>query len=353
MVTPVTGPFVTTTQFGPTGAETYYDRKIGYKQTLPVDRNLDYWRDIRYATPGGLGLQLGAVQAFSNTFWTPSLWDDLGNKAYDRLKDKIGSNASLGVSLAEYNQAISMMTRRLLSLGTAARQIRRFEFQSAARTLLSGGAPQGVSRHKTFASNWLEFHFGWSPLVKDVYDTIDVLQSPVKPQFITATASLRGLTSLDQSASWGNDALPGYRYWYQGDMRLKMGVRVSVSNPNLALASQLGLVNPAVLLWELVPFSFVVDWFVNVEQFLSSGTDFLGLTLGSGFTTKSNRQRCVLRGYSPFWSAPSFKETTGNAMRMERNMGIQTPVLKIRPLKAWGWKRGLTAASLLTLQLRR
>lgn len=53
----------------------------------------------------------------------------------------------------------------------------------------------------------------------------------------------------------------------------------------MASAQSLGLLDPLTLAWELIPFSFVVDWFLPVGTYLSQLTALNGLTLMNGFTS--------------------------------------------------------------------
>jgi hypothetical protein len=54
--------------------------------------------------------------------------------------------------------------------------------------------------------------------------------------------------------------------------------------------SQLGMANPLSLAWELLPYSFVVDWFLPIGQFLSSLDYALGLEFRYGWMTVQHRQ---------------------------------------------------------------
>jgi hypothetical protein len=131
-----------------------------------------------------------------------------------------------------------------------------------------------------------------------------------------------------------------------------MGAEVHISNPNLYLANKLGFVNPAVIAWELVPFSFVVDWFVPVGNFLSQWTDFVGLSLQNGYTTKSayveSRERYLLL------SPPGVRDDKNYKLRfqMQRALGISS--YKLRPNLVTGLSpvRGITAISLVLQKLR-
>lgn len=58
----------------------------------------------------------------------------------------------------------------------------------------------------------------------------------------------------------------------------------AIGNPALHAAAQLGLINPVNLAWNLLPYSFVVDWFLPVDGFLSAlsapwGLHFIGGTI--------------------------------------------------------------------------
>jgi len=125
---------------------------------------------------------------------------------------------------------------------------------------------------------------------------------------------------------------------------------VVFDSPNALLLSQLGLVNPASLAWELVPFSFVVDWFANVGDFLASFTDTVGCTLSNTAvtTTRENGQMTQFNGYyGTTWKA-SYKS-------MNRVIYLGSPpgpTLKLRPFKGLSISRGLTSVSLLLQNLK-
>lgn len=64
--------------------------------------------------------------------------------------------------------------------------------------------------------------------------------------------------------------------------------------------------NPSLVLWEAVPWSFVVDWLLPVGDFLSSLTALWGISIISNvYTTKSERN---WSGWSKYYhqEKPSF-----------------------------------------------
>lgn len=50
--------------------------------------------------------------------------------------------------------------------------------------------------------------------------------------------------------------------------------------------NQLGLLDPVSLAWNLLPMSFVFDWFIPVGTFLDGFTATEGLTYQDGYTTQ-------------------------------------------------------------------
>lgn len=226
----------------------------------------------------------------------------LAETAPSEVGGESGGNASLAVSLAERKQAVDMIEKRALQLFDFARALRKGRFAEAASYLgikldlpVSKGKlkledrnrakkfrwskqplnvtalglrkpPKGVrpapSKSKTFADNYLEFHFGWSPLLADIYSAAQVLEDGIPPQTVRG----RGV-GKDVVKIYGT--FPNYEQW-EHTAKCQLIADVVIDNPNLNLLERLGVANPIAVLWEVVPWSFVVDWFSNIGQFLTA-----------------------------------------------------------------------------------
>lgn len=332
--------------------------RTGYRQKKPYNLNLPAYHLSQIAREGPADSRSPSappsVQSYGNLIW----WDnaaaraDAYNQAYARLVGAMGENAGMAINLAQHKQSMSMISTRALQLYNFTRHLRRFEFSRAADDL-------GISRKrvrdltlrkeaKGLGNNWLEFHFGWSPLIHDVGTAIDILQSPVPPSRISGFG--RGSASLVQKTKPVNTNYVNYVRKF--DIKIRLGAEISVSNPNLWLANRLGFVNPATVLWDSVPFSFVVDWFVNVSQVIGSYTDFAGVSVQNSYNTVFWRSQ-----YYEDWSVfkPVYTKKVGGVnTSMTRSYGIGSgPILKVK--KPWqvSATRGATAISLLLQQLRR
>jgi len=375
MATPITGPVVEFNQVGSLGLCSSYGVKTRYRQRHPYDIVLPYEHRSASASLSREGVETSGFDAYNacNPLWVDILdFREADSKCYDKLKDRLYDTASWVPNIAERQQAYKMIGDTARTLITAVKQVKKFQFSAAAKTLRMKFVPRGASPRKIFANNWLEFHFGWEPLIKDIYSTVDLLQQPLKTVTVRASKTIpqgEVLLAADQDYNVPPDGSGG-AYFIRFRRRMAYatitasGCQVSVTNPNLHLADQMGLVNPLSVAWEVVPFSFVVDWFANVGQVVGSMTDFLGLTIKNGWTTRmakmySYQRRLVLNSYfkpSPppgewsYWTVRDDSDITH--FHMKRSSGLVSPVLYVRPLYLPGLKRAATMLAVLSQQLK-
>lgn len=62
-------------------------------------------------------------------------------------------------------------------------------------------------------------------------------------------------------------------------------LEANITNPWLHTASSSGLINPLSIAWEVVPFSFVLDWFIPIGATLQAITASVGLTFNAGWSS--------------------------------------------------------------------
>jgi len=58
----------------------------------------------------------------------------------------------------------------------------------------------------------------------------------------------------------------------------KARARYTISDPALKQLAQIGITNPINLAWELIPYSFVIDWLIPVGKFLESLDALVGVS---------------------------------------------------------------------------
>jgi len=341
---------------------TSWTKRSGERQSKPIDRALNYTayfcetRCQPGRSPSNPGWALQS-DGWSDPIWTnANSLDSLRSKAYGNMKDSAYESVQLGTNLAEWSQSSRMISSAASTLLGAVRDIRRGDLLNAARKLRLKAKPANASIHKSFANNWLEYHFGWAPLCSDIYGAANVFQEPMKSVHISGR-STTAFSTRDGSASnpqvnqrWTDTSHKGV---------CRQGAYVTVSNPNLHLMDQLGVINPLSIAWELVPFSFVVDWFANVGQCLNSLTDFAGCSVSMGYTTYFYRGEALAffrQGTYPNNPPDPYAGDTWVQVsvrrHMERRPGWTLPSLSIKPIRTPSITRAATAISLLAQNLR-
>jgi hypothetical protein len=258
-------------------------------------------------------------------------------KAYRKLIGAINEEAMLLVNLAERKQAMNMVVNSANRMLLAFQLLSRGRRASAMKAL--GLTPTGSkwSKAKDAGNIWLEWHFGWSPLLQDIHSAIGILQDDWEPKSLWSTGGADVEVVVPTSVG----------HW-STNMKLKVRVRmqatVRAANPMLWRANQLGLINPASVAWELIPFSFLVDWFIPVGEFLNSYTDFVGLSLENTFTT------VLMTGTNSgvYLDDPFPRHAyAAEGMSMRRTAGIVYPVPRLRLPHGLSPQRGATAIALL------
>lgn len=193
-----------------------------------------------------------------------------------RLKMKQAS-VNLGVAYAERNATARLLGDTAKRIARSFTKLRKGQVRAAMREL-------GISnkRHEPRGSNvpnkWLELQYGWKPLLSDVYGACDALSKRHDGDWrVTAKAS-DSAKSLYTARFTGPDA--GFV-----EARVENGafVRIDALPENdltMSLRS-LGVTNPLLIAWELVPYSFVVDWAIPVGNWLESIDAMLGYSKAS------------------------------------------------------------------------
>lgn len=233
----------------------------------------------RYTTEAHQAAGLPSPSIYANERYPSSLsWTSVDNRALAKFNGKLRKgSASLGVTLGSWRQSRDMIIQRSRDIGDAADRVREAARHNA------GWLSKIRKQRDPLANQVLEYEFGWLPLYADIHASLEtVCQEAFPAEFIKS----RHRQWIDQKDRRTDQYGFNYTDW-SGWAMTTISSKVEISNPNLWLLNRLGLINPATVAWDLVPWSFVVNMFVNANQMIGSITDHVGLNITERSTTRT------------------------------------------------------------------
>jgi hypothetical protein len=248
------------------------------------------------------------------TYWglgenpDPHVWDIINDKLLEKLASQ---KSNLGEALAEGKQAASMITKGARTILIAAIALRRLDFMGCVRALRCDITPQHYlalqqraikptylssgGGLRFLADTWLEFHYGWQPLLSDIHGTVETLVDNWNANQLHLIVKVHKTVKLKQFESHITNVTSNVAASY-ATQKYSGTIRYNVTAPSNHLKEQLGLLNPVSLAWNLLPYSFVADWFLDINSSLNQCSATAGLTFVNGcryFTAESRTDHNV------------------------------------------------------------
>lgn len=307
--------------------------------------------------PSGTGrteLQVGEPLMTAATYSTSDI-----NRLYAKLVDKIngGAQGDLLTSAVEWRSSLDMITSRATQILATYNAVKRGQFGHAASML-------GLAKHRRKSIErrlkkkrrlspseiWLEYWMGWAPMFGDIYTALDVIGRDRSRNHFTVGVTVKD-TFTNYVGSKSSDLYRMERCVLSG--RVSAYGNAQVTNHNLHIADQLGLINPARVAWNVVPFSFAIDWLLNVGQVLGSLTDFAGVTFSHTGQSRFIQRNSSKTGWDRVYDYTSGKyvreymHVFGKQAEKVRVPGaLPTPQLTVR-FNRQSWTQAATSVSLL------
>lgn len=146
------------------------------------------------------------------------------------------------------------------------------------------------SRKPRVGDLFLQYEFAWKPLIMDIQDAMETTAATEKH---LAGGSVKvgykhsGTVTQPGGHMTGSELILKCDYSMYGHQKLYWAV------DNIALAALSQIQSLPETLWDSMPYSFVVDWFVNVGEYLELRNATLGLKFNNGY-----KSICVEKRFS-------------------------------------------------------
>lgn len=127
------------------------------------------------------------------------------------------------------------------------------------------------------SSLWLEHRYGWLPLMYDIKGHIDAFERNDQQFWRKSYGNDTSTGRYQDSGSWtyGSGFTSGFTWsdTHNQVTKVRCGIYyIDTLDYERRVASNLGLDlwSSSQIVWEVIPFSFVVDWFINVGNWLEA-----------------------------------------------------------------------------------
>lgn len=190
--------------------------------------------------------------------------DDL--RLLAKLSEEIrGHSFDLGINIAEASESYHTILGNLRSLGGALVSLKHGRVSNAFRYLGVTGRRNTLATRrlsaKDISGRWLEMQYAWRPLVSQSFEAAKALEAVTGPRVLRFSVS-----SGTRRSTYEGSPTPIYKY----PITLSYSVRQKAElYEDVSVNRSLALVDPVQIAWEVVPYSFVVDWFIPIGTYLS------------------------------------------------------------------------------------
>jgi hypothetical protein len=267
-----------------------------------------------------------------------------------------GSDFNMSVFLGEGHQTLKLLADSATRIAKALHHAKKLDVFGAARSLLEGTSRKPLPKHdwkrklpgqesaKNVSALWLELQYGWRPLLSDAEASAQSLAHALNvPMRQTYRTKVRRETILKYGPT---DVGSGNMQSYLNAKVRTRYLVARIAEPPSALA-QLGLLNPELVLWELLPFSFVADWFIPIGSWMDARAAASHL-VGTFITSEKATglvNKCTLNGKE--YTDVHYRGMTFS--RSAPSSSLETDFPSFKPLsKVASWQHCANAIALVT-----
>jgi hypothetical protein len=258
-----------------------------------------------------------------------------------KFKDK---RVDLSVAWLERKKTAALVEQSAMSLVKMWRDLKRLKRQAMGGTLskekLRVLKDTLGDLSKDMGSLWLAYRYAWTPTLLDVYGAAESVAKADLGTYNRYRVTAKAKKVLESDVTTSTDSsvtsmfeLPTTK-WRREHRKLEVKVRYDALLDNgLYLSLQdVGVTDPLTTAWELLPYSFVVDWFLGIGDFLEGCNALEGYSFLGGSGTIYTEQQLEIRQFpraSEVWRSDTLSGGGVKSYKAFNRTVLPAPVSKL------------------------
>lgn len=192
----------------------------------------------------------------------------------------------IGVAVAESKEAASYLKNKAIFAARAVLLLKKGNIKGLKRLLKNPRLDKENLKKvpDSVAGRWLEYNYAIVPLLSDVKGAADLYNGKLSWSHIHTKRRTVKVTDSD-TGQYSTST----RFTDTDVRKYRCSITAAVDDQSLQFMKMNGLINPVSIAWELVPFSFVVDWFLPIGTWLQALTATVGMTFIKGHVSMSSK----------------------------------------------------------------
>lgn len=318
---------------------------------------------------GAMPYSYSSVTSLLSTTADPNALNSAISDAYEKLRGSV----DLSIDLVQWRQVVAMMSgyRRLKSGIVSAAASLVIPVEKAERLTAEVKRERRRRRAKRLtrelnqtlnyiAEKRLEYVFGWKPTMGSIYDLALKAITPQEPGHLRVEGKGKVVINR-QAVNFSIDSKVPIIHTIQESSRARVVMYYTPIGDVLEKLSEITSLNPASITYELIPFSFVLDWAIDVGGWIRSlETAYVHRNnFAGGYQTVTTRYTVSSSMNGRNQTSPGNFTTydlRGSMVQSSLNrVGLNGAPFQARPVRQFslGASRALTAIALAKVTLLR
>lgn len=311
-----------------------------------TERDNHDWSNVYYGVYGDGTISTIFPTSRFNEIWTANEELELLAKLANKVK---GHSYDMGVSLAEVDKLAGTIlgTVKTLALGVydltkGPKGIRSF----ARRFGTSPPSTKEVRRlmTKDISGRFLEMRYAWTPAIGDAYEAAKAFEALSNgPRQVVFKKTRRKTDTIEVDTNYSRiNVVRTAQKTYSYEMYEEMSA-----------FRQMGLMNPTTIIWERIPWSFVIDWFIPIGTYLSviGQIPFMNgrWMVSRSLTQRFNGKVAAIQSVGGWNPSDPYPNANGMIFNLERTIPGSPPTVPLPSFHVEGAVQGRRVGNALAL----